>query len=185
VYSVAFRIAELPVVLVTHVIVAVALPVWSGLAAEPGRLRSWFLRTCLGAAVVNAAVAGAGLVVAPHVLPLPQGMTWEASRPLVLVLMLASFGRSLIILAEPYFYSAGRPAVWFWMNVCRVGTSAVLIVPLTRMYGIVGVALAVAAGIFSTIPIAVHDLIYRQPLSQRETTTFTATVPDAPSATPD
>ena len=163
VYSFAFRIAELPVLLVTHVIVSVALPVWSGLAAEPDRLRSWFLRTCLWAGVVNAAVAGAGLAVAPHVLPLPQGMTWEASRPLVLVLMLASFGRSLIILAEPYFYSTGKPAVWFWMNACRVSTTAILIVPLTRMFGIVGVALAVVAGVFSTIPVAIHEMNYRHP----------------------
>ena len=162
-YSFAFRIAELPVLLVTHVIVSVALPVWSGLAAEPDRLRSWFLRTCLWAGVVNAAVAGAGLAVAPHVLPLPQGMTWEASRPLVLVLMLASFGRSLIILAEPYFYSTGKPAVWFWMNACRVSTTAILIVPLTRMFGIVGVALAVVAGVFSTIPVAIHEMNYRHP----------------------
>jgi hypothetical protein len=48
-------------------------------------------------------------------------MTWEASRPLVLVLIVASFARSLIILAEPYFYTIGRPALWFWMTVCRVG----------------------------------------------------------------
>jgi PST family polysaccharide transporter/lipopolysaccharide exporter len=158
VYSVAFRIAELPVLLVTHTIVAVALPVWSGLAAEPARLRSWFLRTCLWAGVLNAAVAAAGLAVAPHVVPLPRGMTWEASRPLVLVLVLASFARSLIILAEPYFYSIGRPAVWFWMNVCRVGTTAILIVPLSRLFGLLGVALAVATGVFSTVPIAVRGL---------------------------
>lgn len=163
VYSFAFRIAELPVLLVTHVIVAVALPVWSRLAAEPDRLRSWFLRTCLWAGVVNAAVAVAGLAVAPHVLPLPRGMTWEASRPLVLVLLLASFGRSLIILAEPYFYAVGRPAVWFWMNVCRVTTTAILVVPLTRRFGMVGVALAVTAGVFSTVPIAVRAIKYILP----------------------
>lgn len=163
VYSVAFRIAELPVLLVTHVIVAVALPVWSGLAAEPDRLRSWFLRTCLWAGVVNAAVAVAGLAVAPHILPLPQGMTWAEARPLVLVLMLASFGRSLIILAEPYFYSTGQPRVWFRMNVWRVGTTAILIVPLTRMFGIVGVALAVVAGVVSTIPVALYEMNARHP----------------------
>ncbi len=156
VYSVAFRIAELPVLLVTHAIVAVVLPVWSSLAAQPERLRSWFLRTCLWAGAVNAAVAAALLAVAPLVLPLPRGMTWEASRPLVLVLIVASFARSLIILAEPYFYSIGRPAVWFWMNVCRVGTTAILIVPLSRAFGLVGVALAVAAGVFATVPIAVR-----------------------------
>jgi O-antigen/teichoic acid export membrane protein len=97
-------------------------------------------------------------------------MTWQASRPLVLVLMLASFGRSLIILAEPYFYSAGRPAVWFWMNVCRVGTTAILIVPLTRMFGIVGVALAVVAGVFSTIPIAIHEMNDRHPVHESRAT---------------
>lgn len=158
VYSVAFRIAELPVLLVTHAIVGVALPVWSGLAGEPERLRSRFLRTCVWAGAVNAAGAGALLAVAPHVLPLPRGMTWEASRTLMLVLVLASFARSVIILAEPYFYSIGRPAIWFWMNVCRVGTAAILIVPLSGRFGLVGVALAVAAGVFSTVPIAVHAM---------------------------
>ena len=158
VYSLAFRIAELPVLLVTHAIAGVALPVWRGLAAEPGRLKSWFLRTCLWTAVVNAAVAVALLAVAPHVVPLPRGMTWEGTRPLVLVLILASFGRAVIILAEPYFYSIGRPAVWFWMHVWRVGTTAVLIVPLSGRFGLVGVALAVAAGVLSMVPVGVPAL---------------------------
>jgi O-antigen/teichoic acid export membrane protein len=158
VYTVAFRIAELPVLLVTHAIVGVALPVWSSLAARPERLRTWFLRTCVCAGIVNAAVAAALLAVAPRVLPLPRGMTWEASRPLVLVLILASFARSVIILAEPYLYSIRRPDVWFWMNVCRVGTTAVLIVPLSNRFGLVGVAAAVAAGVFSMMPIAGHAM---------------------------
>ena len=163
IYSVTFRFAELPVVLVTHVIVGVALPVWSGLARDPRRLRSVFLRTCLWAGLVNAAIAGTALVLAPHVLPLPRGMTWDATRPLLVVLMFASFGRSVIVLAEPYFYSTGRPAAWFWMNLCRVGTTALLIVPLSRMFGIVGVALAVTAGVVSTIPLALRGMRDREP----------------------
>jgi PST family polysaccharide transporter/lipopolysaccharide exporter len=161
VYAMAFRIAELPVLLVTHAIVGVALPVWSGLAAEPQRLRAWFLRTCVAAGVANLAVAIALLTLAPHILPLPRGMTWEASRPLVLVLILASCARSLVILAEPYFYAIGRPAVWFWMNVCRVGMTAILIVPLSGRFGLVGVAAAVAAGVFATVPIAVQAMTAR------------------------
>jgi O-antigen/teichoic acid export membrane protein len=155
VYSVAFRYAELPVLLVTHVIAGVALPVWSGIAADPRRLRSWFVRTCLCAAGVNATIAIVALGAAPHLLPLPQGMTWEASRPLLAVLLVASFGRSLVILAEPYFYSAGRPAAWFWMNVWRVGATAILIVPLSSRLGVVGVALAVTAGVFVAVPVAI------------------------------
>jgi O-antigen/teichoic acid export membrane protein len=79
----------------------------------------------------------------------------------MLVLIMASFARSVIILAEPYFYSIGRPAIWFWMNVCRVGTTAILIVPLSGQFGLVGVALAVAAGVFSTVPIALHAMRFR------------------------
>jgi O-antigen/teichoic acid export membrane protein len=161
VYSVAFRIAELPVLLVTHGIAGVALPVWSGLAAEPERLRSWFLRTCMWAGVVNAAVAAALLALAPHLLPLPRGMTWEGARPLIVVLILASFARSVILLAEPYFYSIRRPAVWFWMNVCRVVTTVIVIVPLSGGYGLVGVAAAVACGIFSMVPVAAHAMSTR------------------------
>jgi O-antigen/teichoic acid export membrane protein len=48
------------------------------------------------------------------------------------------------------------------MNACRVGTTAILIVPLSRAFGLVGVALAVATGIFATIPIAVRAMNSRQ-----------------------
>ena len=157
-YSVTFRYAELPVLLVTHVIVGVALPVWSGIADDRRQLRSWFLKTCLWAAGANALIAVVALAAAPQLLPLPRGMTWGASRPLLAVLMIASFGRSLIILAEPYFYSSGRPAAWFWMNAWRVGTTAALIVPLSSRFGVVGVALAVTAGVFIAIPVAVHRM---------------------------
>jgi O-antigen/teichoic acid export membrane protein len=157
-YSIAFRYAELPVLLVTHAIVGVALPVWSGAAKEPDRVRRWFLQTCLLSGTLNVAIGAAAFALAPLVLPLPRGMTWEATRPLVLILMIASFGRSLILLAEPYFYAAGRPAVWFWMNVCRVGTTAALIVPLTSRLGTAGVAIAVTAGMFCAVPLAVWSM---------------------------
>jgi PST family polysaccharide transporter/lipopolysaccharide exporter len=157
-YSIAFRYAELPVLVVTQAIVGVALPVWSGATKEPERVRRWFLQTCMLSGVLTAAVCAAAFTLAPLILPLPRGMTWESTRPLVLILMMASFGRSLILLAEPYFYAAGRPAVWFWMNVCRVGTTVALIVPLTSRFGTVGVAAAVTAGLFCTIPLAVWSM---------------------------
>jgi O-antigen/teichoic acid export membrane protein len=157
-YSIAFRYAELPVLVVTQAIVGVALPVWSGATNDPQRVRRWFLQTCVLSGALNAAVCTAAFVLAPLVLPLPRGMTWEATRPLVLILMVASFGRSLILLAEPYFYAAGRPAVWFWMNVCRVGTTAALIVPLTSRFGTAGVAAAVTAGLFCTVPLAIWSM---------------------------
>jgi O-antigen/teichoic acid export membrane protein len=110
---------------------------------------------------VNAAVSATLLAAAPYVLPLPRGMLWEATRPLMLILLLASFARSVIVLAEPYFYSVGRPGVWFAMNACRVATSAILIVPLSDRYGLVGVGMAVAAGLLAAVPIAMRALLVR------------------------
>jgi len=151
-YAVAFRLAELPVVIVSSLLLPVALLVLSAASADRAQLRQWFVRLCRLAAIASAGVCVALLVAAPAALRHFVGDRWAPALPLFRILVIASFVRSVVLLAEPLLYAVGRPSAWFSMNVVRVVTMAVAIVPLTSVFGLAGVAGAVLLGVAAMVP---------------------------------
>ena len=166
-YAVAFRLAELPAVIVSSLLLPVALPVLSVASGDRAQLRKWFLRLCRMTGMISAGLFVAVLAVAPTALRHFVGDRWAPALPLFRILAIASFVRSVVLLAEPLLYAVGRPSAWFSMNVVRLVTMAVAIVPLTWAFGLAGVAGAVLLGVAAMVPLGLantrHSLMAVQP----------------------
>jgi PST family polysaccharide transporter/lipopolysaccharide exporter len=156
-YAVAFRLAELPAVMVSSLLLPVALPVLSAASADRAQLRTWFVRLCRLAGIASAGLCVALLVAAPAVLRHFVGDRWAPALPLFRILVVAAFVRSVVLLAEPLLHAVGRPSAWFSMNVMRVATMAAAIVPLTWAFGLEGVAGAVLLGVAAMVPLGLAN----------------------------
>ena len=148
-YQVAFRVAELPVTGVTQVLNQVALPTLSGLQVERPRLRSWYagaqslILIIHGAFVVLILLAGRPLV---HIL---LGATWMPIVPVLRILVVAMWIRSIVDFSGTLFNAVGEPRLTYRLHVIRVVIMVIAIYPLSQlMNGISGVAASIVLSQF-------------------------------------
>ncbi|HUL48721.1 MAG TPA: lipopolysaccharide biosynthesis protein [Gemmatimonadales bacterium] len=148
-YQVAFRVAELPVTGVTQVLNQVALPTLSGLQVERPRLRSWYagaqslILIIHGAFVVLILLAGRPLV---HIL---LGATWMPIVPVLKILVVAMWIRSIVDFSGTLFNAVGEPRLTYRLHVIRVVIMVIAIYPLSQlMNGISGVAASIVLSQF-------------------------------------
>lgn len=144
-YSLAFRIAELPVAAVTRSAAQVSLPVLSGLRRRRDLLAAQFLRSFRLVLGVNAACAIILVAAGDALVGTLLGERWLPIVPPMRILAVAMVLRSAVILCGELFYAIGRPGETLRINALRVGALAIALYPMLRAFGLEGVAGAVLA----------------------------------------
>jgi lipopolysaccharide exporter len=143
VYSFAYRIANIAVLVVTRPVQRVLLPILR--SREPERWPTPYLRATQGLAWVSGLATAAVGVLGPTLLDLLYGGRWAASYGPLRVLAVYGAFRALGALTGTVFVAAGQPArvrrIATWQLIALV----VVIVPAVATYGATGAALAVTA----------------------------------------
>ena len=146
-YALAFTIANLATANLSKIASSVMMPAYSKLQADRPALQRAYLRTF---SLVMFAVlpATAGLVVAAEPLvAVVYGEQWLAAvRPLQ-ILAVFGFLRALAAFNGYLFEGIGLPKVAFQLGILRLLVIALLIVPMSSVYGLEGAALTVTLGI--------------------------------------
>ena len=120
-YTLAFRLPQMAIINIFHVLSAVAFPMFSRVREDVGRLRRGYLR---GVRLQTVFGVGAGVTlaaVAPMLIEVVFGVPkWSgAIVPLQALSLYASF-RSLGIGAVDLYKGMGRPGLAFWLSVIRL-----------------------------------------------------------------
>ena len=158
-YQVAFRIAELPVTGFTQVVTQVALPALSAIQTERQRLRSWYV-TAQGIVVaVHGTFVGLFLLFGGPLVHVLLGDRWLTIVPVLKVLVIAMFFRSMVDVSSTLFNALGEPRYSYYLHATRVAIMATALYPLSRIvHGITGVAIAVLLSLLGAMILCVHRL---------------------------
>lgn len=148
-YQVAFRISDLPVSSVTHVISQVTFPLFSRFQSHRSELRARYVHVFQFLALVNGLIAVLLFVFADELTSVVLGDKWLNIVPILRILIISNFFRSLFAFGGWLFYAVGEAKLNFHMNVLRLMVMAVLIYPLSESLGLLGVSIAVLASTFS------------------------------------
>ncbi len=152
-YVMAYKLSNMPATSITHVFSQVAFPIYSKLQDDPQGLRKAYLKALKYIAFVSIPASGGLLVLAPEVVKFFLGERWMEMVPAMRILCIFGIIRALGGTTGPLFQGVGRPDIITKLNLGKLLIIAVLIVPLTRQYGIVGASMAV------TIPMIMDQAV--------------------------
>lgn len=159
-YRFGYRLSNAPATEVSKVVSNVMFPTFAKLQDDPDALRDAFFRTIQITAVVAFPMAFGIVAVAPVFVRAFLGTEW---LPMVPVLQLLAVFGLLATIATPagtLFRATGRPDYTTKVQALRVASMAVLIVPATVQYGIVGTSLTVVGVfLFPVFPVEFYLLV--------------------------
>lgn len=145
-YQLAYRFSNAPATEITHVISRVAFPTFSKVQDDTEKLRAGFFSTVqLSTVIAFPMAAGIAAVSRPFV-HIFLGAQWSPMVPLLQILCVWGGLRALGANIGPVFKSLGRPDIETWTQAIQVLVTALIIIPVSERFGIVGVALSVIAG---------------------------------------
>jgi len=159
-YTLAYTIANIPSTYISKIVSKVMFPVYSMLQGDPVALRVELSKAIKLVAVV-AIPASAGIVaLAPDILRICYGEKWLPASSALSALALFGCFRALGSVNGYLYNGIGKPEVPFYSNLAKLIVIAISIYPLTKMFGIVGAAVAVVIPIICQYMLEVAILKY-------------------------
>ena len=152
-YVIAYKISNMPATSITHVFSQVAFPTYSKLQDDAERLRSAYLKALKYIAFVSLPTSGGLIFLAPELVHFFLGQEWMQIVPAMRILCIFGLIRALGGTTGPLFQGVGRPDIITKLNLGKLLVIALLIIPLTQKYGIVGTSITV------TIPMVLEQTI--------------------------
>ncbi len=142
-YTYAYMIANIPAVYITRMISEIIFPSYSAVSHDIPRLRSAFFSVQKFIAYMTLPVGVLLGVFSREIVLLVLGPQWEPAVAPLRILVVFGLIRSLAATTGPVFKALGKPHVVFWVVFVKLLLILAIIIPLTRMYGLVGASLAV------------------------------------------
>ena len=142
-YVIAYKISNMSATSITHVFSQVAFPAYSKLQDDPERLRNAYLKALKYIAFVSLPTCGGLIFLAPELVSFFLGQKWMEIVSAMRVLCVFGLIRALGGTTGPLFQGVGRPDIITKLNLGKLFIIALLIVPLTQKYGIVGTSITI------------------------------------------
>jgi len=140
-YNRAYNLMLLPVSQVTYTVGRVMFPALAAVREDPDRLRRGYRRAARIVSFLTAPFLIGLAAVAPMLIPLLWGPTWEPSVPLLQILCLSGVPQCLLGTTEWLFQAVGKTAAFFRVGV--VGAVVTLTAfAIGLQWGVTGVATA-------------------------------------------
>ena len=142
-YAYAYAIANLPATHLTKVLSEIVFPSYSAVADDLPKLGQAYLAVHKLVGYVALPFGVLLAVFSREVVVLALGPGWAPAVVPLRVLIVFGIVRSFAATTGPVFKAVGRPAVMFWIVLAKLVLILAVIIPLTRLWGLVGAALAV------------------------------------------
>ncbi len=152
-YQLAYSISNLPATKITHVISKVSFPTYSRLQGNQEALNQAFYGVMRTTLLLSGPLGVAIWMATPGIVEHVIGAKWEPIIPLVRILVISAFLRSIAALGGALFQACDRPDLDFKMNVPRFLAIVLLIYPFTAEWQLVGACWVVLIAIATTLPI--------------------------------
>ncbi len=141
-YSLAFRIAEIPRALFSRTVASVMLPALSRFKDDPTRLRYALTQSFHMALAMGIPIALFVAIFAKPVLTLAYGRSYAAAATALGILCVGTVVSLLNSNIVSAFYALGRPSLYRKYSLIRLFTMVATIVPFVHFAGISGAAAA-------------------------------------------
>lgn len=158
-YQFAYRISNMSVTEVTHVLQQVTFPLFSKLQDNIARLSDAYLRILQLITTMSFFIAGMIFLLAGDFTLLFLGDKWLPMVPVMRVLVWWGATASVSASFTPLFQAIGKPQISTRLHLAQLMAVIALIYPLTSRYGITGTAGAILIASFAMLFIKVHYLI--------------------------
>lgn len=130
----------------------VTFPAYAKLQDDMDRLRAGVLRT-LNMYSIFSLPASLGIIMFAHEFTeLLLGEQWLPMVGALQILVLSGMARAFMGIGDSVFLGKGLPKLGFYTLLVRVGIILVAIYPLSQVFGITGVALAILLGNIGAFP---------------------------------
>jgi O-antigen/teichoic acid export membrane protein len=157
IYKLGSTIANMPTTEITSVISQVAFPAYAKIQDNLERLRSSFLKTLFFTGILSSLLTSLIYVFIPDFTMVFLGEKWLYIIPIVQILVIAGFVRSLTAIPGPLFQAIGKPHLDTYSQVVRLTGLLIPIYPLCKAFGLIGVAYSV---LISIVCMSFYSFIY-------------------------
>ncbi len=142
-YTRAHFLALLPVQCLATAVAQVFLPAFRAAAGDVGRLRRAFAKTAGTLACLYTALGVALYLAARPFILIVAGEQWLGIVPLFRVLLLYGVSKSIVLTVGPIFHLYKKPMLLSLCAGVMAGAFTLLALPMTRNFGLSGMAWAV------------------------------------------
>ncbi|MGH8249489.1 MAG: lipopolysaccharide biosynthesis protein [Steroidobacteraceae bacterium] len=161
-YVLAYMLANLPATHLAKVIASVMFPAYSKLQDDRPALHRAYLQTTRMVATLAIPAAVGIAVLARELVTIVFGPNWNTAADVLPVLCVFGALRAVSAINGYVFNAVGKPHFSFYMNLAKLIIIAVIIVPATRSYGMLGAAIAVTAP--SAVMFLISELVFSKSL---------------------
>ncbi|MCG8097977.1 MAG: lipopolysaccharide biosynthesis protein [Candidatus Thiodiazotropha taylori] len=146
-YVLAFTFADLATSSISKLISSIMLPAYSKLQADKAALKKAYLTTLKFVCLITLPVMVGVVLTADLIINTVFGEKWYLSVTPLQILIVFGFIRSLTSINGYLFEGIGKPKIAFKISLLRLAILVPLIVPITKAYGLDGVAVLITIGI--------------------------------------
>ena len=142
-YQMAYKFASVPATEISNVVGHVTFPAFSMIQEDIPRLREAYIKVLQLTSFLSIPVGGLIVVLAPDFVRLFLTDKWILATLPMQILAVQGTIRSLGTLGGPLFNSLGRPDIGTKLLSLRLVLFAILIYPLTKLWGISGTSFSI------------------------------------------
>jgi len=151
-YQNAYKIASLPATQLTGVVYQVTYPAYSLIQEDKTRLKRAYKKTLLLTIIPTLSFALIIICFASPLTYLFLGKNWLVIVPTLKILTIYGAIRAIVSTLGSLFYAVGQPKIITTHGIILVSALLLVIIPLTKSWGINGTAWACVISIFSSLP---------------------------------
>lgn len=145
-YQMAFMISNLPTTEISQVISHVTFPGYSKIQDDTPRFRNAYLKVLQLITFVAIPLAGGIFVLASEFVEFFLSQKWLPVVPIIRVLVWAGLIKAIMETTVPVFNAVGKPRIHTKWQLGNFLVLAMLIYPLSLLWGMIGISVAVLIG---------------------------------------
>jgi O-antigen/teichoic acid export membrane protein len=145
IYAIAFNIANFGADYFSSKVYRVIFPAFSKIQGDKYDLRQAFLKTTKIVSILAFPFCVILFLMGDELIRVIYGLKWLEAVPVLKILAFAGLFNTLPVAMGPLFNASGHPKAGFWFGVIQVVLFFLLIAPLAKLYGIIGVGIVVAS----------------------------------------
>jgi len=158
IYDMAYKLSILPITEVAAVISQVTFPVYVRIGQDKKRLRRAFGRTLLLVSTISLPIGAIFILFSREIVLTILGPKWTSSIQILQVLAIFGVIRAITSCANAVFLALKRQEYVTIITLSGLIALSLIIVPFIRIFGLIGVGLAVTVATVATIPFVLYYL---------------------------
>lgn len=157
-YELSFKLANVAFSEFTDIVSRVSFPLFAKIKNDKNVLLKAFKKNLFAVIIPAFAVTLVILIFAEPILRIAFGSQYESAAPILRILSVYGFLRAIIGPLGPLFLAVDRPQITTAISMINFIALIILIYPLSEIYGVNGVAVAMVVAYALTLPYAISSM---------------------------